>query len=253
MMIRWDASSFLRSQVDAAAQQAGYTLNYDHVAISGMGIVFEPLSIQQGQQASIKLDKLQLSLALSQLFSGTLALDIDAIWQGNPIHTNVAQNQGVLLLSNIDAQVDMSHLNALQIPAQLSGIIQLKGDISLLDNTGLPQSGKLHLTWNQAKAGLSSPEFTLGDYTLELASQTDAAQPWQWVIAGGSGVSLHGSGTLFPNHPDPKYWSTSGLVEAKIDNSNPSLSMMMQSMMGSTQAKLQISGTLGLPRTEIVR
>jgi len=253
MMLRWDSSSFLRSQIDAAAQQAGYTLIYDDVSLSGLNIVLEHVSIQQGNATNIKLDKLQLSPSLSQLFSGTLALNVSATWLGNPISVSIAQVDNEIQLANIDAMIDVSRLQSLQIPAELSGLVHLQGDLNVQQHTGQPSSGALTLAWNNAQAGLTSPEFTLGDYTLDLNSQEDTTQPWQWTISGGSGVSLNGSGTLLPNNVDPKNWVVSGLVDTTIDNSNPSLAMMMQGMMGSTQAKFRISGSLGAPRTVIVR
>jgi len=253
MMLRWDSSSFLRSQIDAAAQQAGYTLIYDDVSLSGLNIVLEHVSIQQGNATNIKLDKLQLSPSLSQLFSGTLALNVSATWLGNPISVSIAQVDNEIQLANIDAMVDVSRLQSLQIPAELSGLVHLQGDLNVQQHTGQPSSGALTLAWNNAQAGLTSPEFILGDYTLDLNSQEDTTQPWQWTISGGSGVSLNGSGTLLPNNVDPKNWVVSGLVDTTIDNSNPSLAMMMQGMMGSTQAKFRISGSLGAPRTVIVR
>jgi len=253
MMLRWDSSSFLRSQIDAAAQQAGYTLIYDDVSLSGLNIVLEHVSIQQGNATNIKLDKLQLSPSLSQLFSGTLALNVSATWLGNPISVSIAQVDNEIQLANIDAMIDVSRLQSLQIPAELSGLVHLQGDLNVQQHTGQPSSGALTLAWNNAQAGLTSPEFTLGDYTLDLNSQEDTTQPWQWTISGGRGVSLNGSGTLLPNNVDPKNWVVSGLVDTTIDNSNPSLAMMMQGMMGSTQAKFRISGSLGAPRTVIVR
>ncbi|MDQ6983439.1 MAG: hypothetical protein Q9M44_01845 [Ghiorsea sp.] len=253
MLLRWDASSFLRHQIDNAAKQEGYTLIYDEVSISGLSIVLQPITIQQGKAMGIQLDKIQLSPSFSQLTSGNLGLDINTAWLGNPISATVVQDGDVIQLLNIDAMIDVSRLDDLNIPAQLSGLMHLQGELQLLQSTGQPQSGALTLTWNNAKAGLAAPEFTLGDYQVNINSVDDVSQPWQWTISGGSGVALNGSGTLLANNPDPKRWAVIGLVDTNIDNSNPSLAMMMQGMMGSTQAKLRISGSLGAPRTVIVR
>ncbi|HID37787.1 MAG TPA: hypothetical protein EYP39_10535 [Ghiorsea sp.] len=253
MLLRWDVSSFLRHQIDNAAKQEGYTLIYDEVSISGLSIVLQPITIQQGKAMSIQLDKIQLSPSFSQLTSGILGLDINTTWLGNPISATVVQDGDVIQLLNIDAMIDVSRLDDLNIPVQLSGLMHLQGELQLLQSTGQPQSGRLTLTWNNAKAGLAAPEFTLGDYQVNINSVDDVSQPWQWAISGGSGVALNGSGTLLANNPDPKRWAVTGLVDANIDNSNPSLAMMMQGVMGSNQAKFRISGSLGAPRTVIVR
>lgn len=253
MLLRWDVSSLLRHQIDHAAKQAGYTLIYDDVSVSGLGIALQPITIQQGKALGIQLDKLLLSPSFAQLTSGNLGLDVNTTWLGNPISATVVQEGDVIQLFNMDAMIDVSRLDGLNIPAQLSGLAHLQGELQLLQSTGQPQSGTLALTWNNAKAGLAAPEFTLGDYQVNINSADDVSQPWQWTIAGGSGVALHGSGTLLPNNSDPKRWAVTGLVDANIDNSNPSLAMMMQGMMGSNQTKLRISGSLGAPRTDIVR
>ena len=252
IFMRWDSSTWLDAQVQRAASDAGYQLTYTDLDVSGVTVHLQNVHIQQ-QQNSLDLDSLNISPSLSSLMSGTLGANINASWLGNPISASVSSSDNLLTLTNIDAIIDVSRVQNLNIPAELAGLMHLQGDLVLQQNTGLPQSGKLQLTWNQAKAGLATPEFTLGDYTLNLNSVEDVKQPWQWTIAGGSGVALNGSGTLLPTMPDPKQWLINGLVDTEIDNSNPSLAMMMQSMMGSTKAKFRISGSLGAPRTDIVR
>ncbi len=252
IVIRWDSSTWLDTQIQQAASDAGYQLTYSDLSVSGLSLRLQHVHIQQ-QQNTLNLDSLEISPSLSSLMSGILGADIVASWLGNPISASISSDNDLLILSNIDAMVDVSRIEKLNIPAQLAGLMHLQGDLVLQQGNGLPHSGKLNLTWNQAKAGLAQPEFTLGDYTMDLNSVQDATQPWQWTIAGGSGVSLQGSGTVLPTMPDPKQWLVNGLIETKIDNSNPSLSMMMQSMMGSTQAKFRISGSLEAPRTDIVR
>jgi len=252
IFIRWDSSAWVGAQVQQAASDAGYQLSYSDLSVSGLGVKLQDVRVQQ-QQNILELDSLEISPSFSTLISGDVGADVEASWLGNPISASVSSSDDLLMLTNIDAMVDVSRIQNLNIPAELAGLMHLQGDLVLQQNTGLPQSGKLQLTWNQAKAGLAAPEFTLGDYTLDLNSVDDVSQPWQWTIAGGSGVALNGSGTVLPTTPDPKLWLVNGLVDTNIDNSNPSLAMMMQSMMGSTKAKFRISGSLGAPRTDIVR
>ncbi len=252
IFMRWDSSTWLDAQVQRAASDASYQLTYTDLDVSGLTVRLQNVHLQQ-QQNSLDLDSLEISPSFSNLISGNLGADVEASWLGNPISASVSSSDNLLTLTNIDAMIDVSRVQNLNIPAQLAGLMHLQGHVMVQQNTGLPQSGELQLTWNQAKAGLAAPEFTLGDYTLNLNSVEDIKQPWQWTIAGGSGVALNGSGTLLPTMPDPKQWLINGLVDTEIDNSNPSLAMMMQSMMGSTKAKFRISGSLGAPRTDIVR
>ncbi len=250
--IRWDSSAWLNTQIQQAASNAGYQLSYSDFNITGLTVRLQHVHIQQ-QQNSLNLDTLTISPSLSSLASGHLGVDIHVSWLGNPASLSVSTSNNLLNLSNIDAMIDISRIQNLNIPAQLSGLVRLQGDLVLQQNTGVPQSGKLQLTWSQAKAGLATPEFTLGDYMLNLNSTDTPNQPWQWRVSGGSGVTLNGSGTLTPTTPDPKQWLVHGLVDAAMDNTNPSLSMMMQSMMSSNKAKLRVSGSLGKPSVEVVR
>ncbi len=254
--MRWDysthISNWISQRIQQAATNAGYTITYQDMQISGLSLDLSQVHIQNKQQ-SIALDTLNISPAFSRLLTGELAANASLSWLNNPISFNLSQQDDQIAFTDIDAVVDVSRMEGLNIPAKLAGIVQATGELALNQNTGLPKHGVLHITWNQAMAGLATPEFTLGDYQADINSVDDESQPWQWQIAGGSGVSLDGSGTVLPSMPDPKQWLVNGLVETKIGDSNPSLAMMMQSMMGSKQAKLRISGSLGAPRTDIVR
>jgi len=187
--------------------------------------------------------------------SGELGVHIEALWQTNPLSLTVIQQGDSLQLNNISAMVDISRIQQLirNIPAKISGVVQAQGQIRLNPNTQKLESGNLEMVWNQAKAGLTQPKFILGDYRIKLYNDTQDSQPWHWDISGGSGVALKGNGNLSPQHPDPQSWAVDGLLNVKVDQTNPSLAMMMQSMMGTTEASLRISGTLGKLRTEIVR
>ncbi|WP_038250872.1 translocation/assembly module TamB domain-containing protein [Ghiorsea bivora] len=255
-LLRWDISPWLSTQIQQAAKQAGVNLQYESMAVSGFGIVFQQLHISQADKQSIKLQKLEANLAWNALLSGELGANIETLWQTNPISFTVIQQGDSLQINDIDAVVDISRIPAQlmsQIPARISGVIQAQGDIRINPNTQQLEAGNLDITWNQAKAGLTQPKFTLGDYHIKIYSDAQKNQPWHWDISGGSGVTLKGNGTLLPQQPDPKWWGVDGLINVKVDQTNPSLAMMMQSMMGTTEASLRISGTLGKPRTEIVR
>ncbi len=250
--IRWDYSAWMSQHIQQAVKHAGYTIRYQDMHLSGTSLNLSQVHIQN-QQHSIALDTLHISPAFSRLLTGELAANISLSWQNNPISFTLAQHQDELTFTDIDAVVDVSRIKNLNIPAKLAGVVRVTGELSLNPDTGLPKHGALHITWNGAMAGLATPEFTLGDYQADIHSTDDEKQPWLWQVTGGSGVSLNGSGTVLPHVADPKQWLVNGLVEIQIDNSNPSLAMMMQSMMGSQQAKLRISGSLGAPRTDMVR
>ncbi len=256
--IRWDTSVWLSKHINQAALDAGYHISYDKVFISGFGIGFEQAQVKPSGQQATPFDSLDISLSFSSLFSGELAADIDVSWLGNPVSFTAAMSGGNIYLSHIDAMIDVSRVQDLNIPAQLSGLLVAQGQIAFNQQTGQPLSVNIDATWKQAKAGLAEPEFALGDYQMQLHSLEDAALPWQWTITGGSGVGLDGSGTIATlqagaQQTDPKQWPITGDVAFNVDNSNPSLAMMVQSMLGSNQAKFRLSGTLGNPRTDIIR
>ncbi|MDX8381569.1 MAG: hypothetical protein R8M14_05600 [Ghiorsea sp.] len=253
ILIRWDSTSWFSNKVNQAATQAGVDLKYKHLNVSNLALILTDVVIQQRGKTPIQIEELKLSPSFSALFSASLAAEVDALWLDNPISAQVSSSNNILDISAIDAMLDMSRVKNLNIPAQLSGLVHITGDIKFDQSKNLPQQGLIHATWSQAMAGLAAPEFNLGDYAFDLNSLEDVSQPWQWEISGGSGVALNGTGTVSPTTPLPEQWLINGLVDAKIDQSNPSLSMMMQSMMGSNQAKLKISGSLGAPRTDIVR
>lgn len=254
-LLRWDISPWVSTQIEQAAKQAGVNLQYESMAVSGFGIVFQQLHISQAGKQSIQLQKLEASLAWNALLSGELGANIEALWQTNPISFTVVQQGESLHIQHLDAVVDISRIPAQlmsQIPASISGVIQAQGDIRINPNTQQLEAGNLNIMWNQAKAGLIQPKFTLGDYTLNIKSNEQQNQPWHWNISGGSGVALEGNGSLSAKLPDPQQWLIDGLVNAKVDQTNPSLAMMMQSMMGKTEAKLRISGALGKPHMEVI-
>ncbi len=250
--LRWDITPWVERQVQQAATQAGYQLRYDTLRITGLGVRMDKLHVQK-QRDSLQLDTLHITPAWRALMSGILATNINAVWQGNPISATFSRDENVIIIDDLDAVIDASRLDALNIPAKLAGMMHVQGHLSLAQHTGMPQAGELHLTWQQAKAGLAAPEFTLGDYTLSISSADQVTQPWQWRVDGGSGVALSGSGTLTPNGQNPQAWQINGVVDVNIGNANPSLAMMMQSALGQKHAKVRISGSLGTPRTDIVR
>jgi len=253
LLMRWDSTSWVSTKVNQATSQAGLDLTYKHLDTSGLALELTDVVIQQRGQAPINFEKIKLTPSFSALFSASIAAEVEALWQGNPVSARLSSSNNILDVSAIDVMLDMSRIKNLNIPAQLSGLVHITGDIGLDPQKNLIKKGDIHATWLQAKAGLVTPEFSLGDYNFDLNSVEDASQPWQWTVSGGSGVALNGKGTVLPATPQPEQWIITGLLDAEIDKTNPSLSMMMQSMMGSNQAKLKISGSLGAPRTDIVR
>ncbi|MCF6208934.1 MAG: hypothetical protein L3J61_06100 [Ghiorsea sp.] len=254
-LLRWDISPWLDTQIQQAAKQAGVGVQYEQISVSGLGIQLDNLQVSRPNMQPLQFQELQVNLAWNALLSGEVGANIETLWQTNPISFTVIQQGDSLQINDIAAVVDISRIPQLtaQIPASISGVIEAHGAIRINPNTQKLETGDLEIVWNQAKAGLTQPKFTLGDYHIKLYSDAQENQPWHWDISGGSGVALKGNGTISPQQPDPQWWAISGLLNTKVDQTNPSLAMMMQSMMGTTEASLRISGTLGKPRTEIVR
>jgi len=254
-LLRWDISPWLSTQIQQAATQAGFNVQYEQLSVSGLGVQLDNLQVSKPNMQPLQFQELRANLAWNVLLSGELGVNIEALWQTNPISLTVIQQNGSLQINDIDAVVDISRIKQLtaNIPASISGVIEAHGHIRINPNTQMLETGNLEIAWNNAKAGLTQPKFTLGDYFIKFYSDEQDNQPWHWDIAGGSGVALKGNGTISPQHPNPQWWTINGLMNAKVDQTNPSLAMMMQSMMGTTEASLRISGTLGKPRTEIVR
>jgi autotransporter translocation and assembly factor TamB len=255
LFLRWDISPWLATQIQQAAKQAGVNVQYEHISVSGFTVQLNQLQISKANEISVQLQEVRAGLAWDALLSGKLGVHIEALWQTNPLSLTIIQQGESLQLNNISAVVDISRIQQFMtsIPAKISGVIEAKGQVRLNPSTQKLESGNLEMVWNQAKAGLTQPKFTLGNYHIKLYSDEQNNQPWHWDISGGSGVALKGNGSISPQQPDPQWWALNGLMNVKVDQTNPSLAMMMQSMMGTTEASLRISGTLGKPRTEIVR
>jgi len=258
IFLRWDSSTWLSAQVQQAASEQGYHLNYDSVNLSGLGLYFKNIQVSQISQPNvppIECEQLGVSLSISNLFSGALAADIDALWETNPISFTAAQQNEFIDITNIEALIDVSRLDkyTANLMAKVSGLVSVQGALSIDPNKQLLHSAHLNSSWAQAMAGLSQPEFTLGDYHFELNSLEDINQPWQWAIKGGSGLGLHGSGTLSPFNPDPQFWHFSGNIDLQADNTNPTLAAMLQAYAGSNQAKVRLTGTFSNPRMDIIR
>ncbi len=255
ILLRWDYSAWLTTEINQAAKNAGITLHYDNVSLSGLGISFKNIQLSTPESPKIQCNELTASLSLSSLFSGSIAADMDILWETNPVSFTVSQNGELIEISAVEAMIDLERLSAYQqnIPARLSGLVSANGVITLNRLTRQVHTGQLEISWHQAMAGLAQPEFTLGDYKLNLNSAETADQPWHWEISGGSGLALDGQGSLSPQHPDPKQWVFSGELAVQVDDTNPALAMMMQTFAGSKQTKLRLSGTLLNPRTDIIR
>lgn len=255
IFLRWDSSAWLSTQVQQAAKAQGYHIDYDSINLSGIGIYFENIQISGSNISPIQCERLDISLSIPSLFSGLLAADIDALWETNPISFTAVQQDAFIDITNIEALIDVSRLDKYtsNLMAKISGLIAIQGALSIDPNKQLLHSAHLKSTWTQAMAGLSQPEFALGDYHFELSSLEDVNQPWQWSIEGGSGLGLHGSGTLSPFNPEPQFWNFSGDIDIASDNSNPTLAGMLQAYAGSHQAKVRLTGTFSNPRMDIIR
>ncbi|MDX8388812.1 MAG: DUF3971 domain-containing protein [Ghiorsea sp.] len=253
--LRWDSSIWLNTQIDQVAKNSGFTVHYDQASISGLGVSFNNLQLSKSNTPPIEIESIHISLSLAELVTGTLGADIQALWLSSPVSFTITQHDGLFDIKHIEAQLDMAKASMFMpnLIAKLSGNAEAQGSLQIAQASQQVQSVNLHLTWQQAMAGLAKPEFSLGDYQAHINSLEDSAQPWNWDITGGSGVALDGKGTMLVNHPNPNFWVLSGEVSVQVDQSNPSLAMMIQAVAGSSQAKVRLSGTLSKPKTVIIR
>ncbi|MDX8382798.1 MAG: hypothetical protein R8M45_01875 [Ghiorsea sp.] len=254
MLIQWDISPWLATKVNAAAKSAGLELSYKQLSLSGFGVHFQELKVSQGDKLSIALDEFDASLSFSSLFSGTLAADVELVWLANPVSFTIAQSDEHILLSHLNSHIDLLNLFDIQqnMALRASGIMRAKGEVSIHKTSMLPTMVNLSVNWSQAKAGLTSPEFALGDYQLQLKSNEEEKQPWIWDISGGEAIALNGKGNIALLAENIQRSNITGVVDIAVDPSNATLSMMIQAFTGSSKAKLRISGNLSSPRTQVV-
>jgi len=255
MLMRWDISPWLNQQIDSAAKDSGIILEYEHVTISGIGLSFDNITINQANKNSIRLDQLQVSLSVSKLFTGALAANINALWLANPIALTIMQADGNIEIFDLNANIDLLNLADIQqqLPLRATGMVKITGNISIQQSTMLPAQASLDIAWNKAEAGLSAPEFQLGDYLLNIQNGEDANQAWDWNISGGTDVALDGKGRISLQPNNIQQSNISGTVDINVSPNNATLAMMVQAFAGSSKAKIRLSGSIASPRTNIVR
>jgi len=255
MFLRWDASPWLDQQVQTLSQQAGVQISYEQLFWRGWAIHAEQVTLSQSDLHSIKCDSLDVSLSISQLFSGHLAADIRLLWLNNPIALTVYQDGDLLHIDDVQADIDLLNLVDIQqnIPFRVSGKLDLQGSEAVDKSNGQAREGQLQLVWSQAMAGLAVPEFSLGDYTVDVYSDAANNAAWHWQLQGGEDVALQGKGMLDIQQPLLQQWTIHGVLDVQVDAANATLSMMLQAFTGSNKAKIRISGPLLRPQTQVVR
>ena len=253
--LRWDYSGFIDGKVQQLAVNQGIKLGYDEFSFSGTSISFRNLNIQKAGVPPLSFQSLNISPAWLELLTGNIAASIATEWQANPIAADLSQQGERLQLKNIEATIDLATTTTLQqeLIAKVSGTVSAQGSLQYNLQTSQPVSSNLSLSWSDAKAGLATPEFDLGNITATLTSQDDATKPWQWEVSGKPAIIIQASGTLMPRGANPKVWPITGSASVEMGDTNPTLAMMFQSFAGGKQAKINISGILSQPRTDIIR
>lgn len=254
LILRWDFSAWIEHQIQQVASQNQVHLQYDTFKVSGLGLSFTNLSLSQGGSIPITADSLQASLSLSALFAAKIGVDVGAVWHKNPVHCTLSQHGNLVAIDNINAQIKANDLQLLfpNLIAALAGSIELSGNAVVNPTTQKAEIINIDAAWLNAEAGLGSPQFQLGDYQLQLNSNTDPSQPWSWAIHGGSSLAIDGKGLLDTQNNDPMRWGLSGQAGLSVDDSNPTLTMMIKTFTGGNQAKMRLSGTLATPRADIL-
>jgi len=254
ILLRWDFSAWVEQQVQQAASQNQVRLQYDTFNISGLGLTLTNLSVAQAGNKAIKADSLHTSLSLASLFAAKLGVDVEIVWQQNPISCTISQSGDLVAIDNIDAQIKADDLKLLlpNLIAALAGNIELTGNAVVNPITQKAEAININAAWLGAQAGLGTPQFQLGDYQLQLNSDTDPTQPWAWSISGGNSLAIDGKGLLNTQDNDPMRWGLSGQAGLTVDDSNPTLTMMIKTFAGGNKAKMRLSGTLATPRADIL-
>ncbi|MDQ6989759.1 MAG: hypothetical protein Q9M19_07740 [Mariprofundaceae bacterium] len=255
LLLRWDASTWLSAQVDAMIEQSAMDLHYSKVELAGLGVRLHDIRVQRADLVEINVETVVISLSLTHLLTGTLAADVDMLWFDNTLSGSVYQSDEHIYIEDIAAEVDWLKLLDVQqqLPFRASGVMHVVGDVAWHKNTGKPVSGKLELGWTDAMLGLATPEFALGDYVLDVYSDSSKQATWQWHIQGGKDVALAGEGMFYTTQALLQQWTMTGVLDVNIDASNATLSMMGQAFTGSNQAKIRLSGPLLRPQTQVIR
>ena len=241
--IRWDSESWLRGELDAALAEQQIDLHYE-----GLQLHWNGLELSHVQMASpalnkpLLLDQLNMSLNFASLLQAQLAANIHSQNDFMAVDALLAQQDDAIQITQIDAICDVHAAQtwlALPALAQLSGHLQINGDLTLNSMTGLPQAGELTAHWLTAAANMMHQAYPLGDYTLQA---TIKEQTMPWNLVGGKELAANGQGKINMASPNPQSWGLTGEIHIQAQPGNP-----LAAFLSNSKKQLRLSGTIKQP------
>lgn len=250
--LRWQPEPWLRSYILGQSQQQGVTLDLNRLDIEGLSVRIDGASIRTAiMPTPLIVETLILEPAWSSLLTGTMAVRLMASWQGQQGQAVLAMQENHLNVSNIHAAVDAAVLQSIwqgtmAIPLNVSGQVQVSGQLTLMLETGRPVQGQLTTLWQAAAVELAGAIISLGDYQLMLESEDGGADSWPWTLTGGTAVLLNGQGVLHTAGSALQEWAMNGQAEAAAGKQAGGLATML----GTAPMKFRLSGSVAQPRLE---
>jgi len=244
--MRWQPEPWLQGQIDRQIQQHGIDLQYQQLAIAGLSVRMQHVSIRTSAlPAPFTLDALSISPAWSSLFTGIAAVNVKATLSGQPATAVLAWQDKSIAVHDLKAVFDVGALQTvwkqrMPLPVDIGGQLKISGHIQLDAVSGLPVDGQLDAVWQQASVDLPMFDKPLGDYQLVLKAAAKAPGRWQWLLDGGAAVTLSGSGQLDLSGLVPQQWTVSGRLQVQAAPEAKTIAAML----GQQAKAFTISGNL---------
>ncbi|MDQ6968867.1 MAG: type II secretion system protein N [Mariprofundaceae bacterium] len=244
---RWDATQWLRGQIDSAISERSLDVRYAGLELDWMHVQLEDVQIQVPNRLTpLILKKVDISpdwLALLDLRWAALIHVQQALMD---LSGSVSVHGDQLEIHDLTAKGDVAAIQAwlaYPLPVQLSGNVRLQGDIDVNIHTSLPLNGNLKLAWNAAALSMMQKEYLLGDYSLDLKIKD---QIGVWSVRGGDSVAIQGQGDVTMQASAMTAWPLKGEVKFTA----AAKSALAQFLPQSSQ-KAMISGALGAPHFQL--
>jgi len=232
--LRWQPQVWFAGQLTENGLAGQLTYSSIEKSFPGLAIKQANIHLPDGKQ--LAFDSILLRPAIISLLSGKPALFFRIERDGLMAQGVLAAEDEKISLNHIEIHAAAAKLTLFDSRLQLLGLggeLQLGGDIQLRRSDGMPLSGDIHATWDQA-ATLLLPALKSGNIRADIVSKNieKSAPIWQWNIESEP-QSITGNGKLVPNGMRIEDW----LLRGKI------------SLQGSGKADGNVlSGTLGAPR-----
>lgn len=257
MALRFDAEGFVRGRVDALTAAAGIKFGFGQMQLSGLTLAFRDVSIRSPRvPGPLSLQRLEVSPSLISLLSLKGAMEVEALRHGLQAEAVVSQSGGSIEVQAIRCRGDVAELFTMAAPylhlpfqLDLSGKVELQGDVNLSGSNATPESGAANLVWHDAKGSAMGVEVALGTVQLKLQGGKGS---WEWQLDDAGKGALTGKGAAQMVGPDPARWPLNGSIAidlAAIDS--PTLSALLPKRQGEGMIRLNLGGTFAVPRLDI--